>query len=432
MPAPPHPVAALLLAAALLAGCTKPPEPGRTPLHVSVFGSAHTLQAEFAVFAAFRAAHPEIDLRVHAISSHYTHKIQTMMVGRVEPDVMLVELVQYHEWAARGRLADVSDLVREIQARWPLLPKARDAFEVGGRFMAVPLTAQGLCTYVNLDAFAAAGVALPPEGDFTWDWLECVAPRLARRAGAQTATADYLMAIPDPLLLIYAEGGRVFDDSRRPTRATADTPEVRAAFARLRRLVATGALLSPSATVDQSNSQLPLQLFRDGKVALHFSGRWDIRNLGDDARFKWTLLPVPRGPAGVVSFHRASGLAISSRTPHRAAAETFVRFYFSPENMERVIRGGRLVPAWQPLAYGASIAAQPPAGRLEIIARTMEQGGGEFPLYGPGSEAVLFELNQTFEQFFVRPDLDEGALARDLDATLDRWLARQKRKGLLP
>ena len=122
----------VLLGVLLLAGCRKP-DGDRVEVTFSLWGSAEQLRIERSIIEAFEAAHPGIRVRAMAIGQRYPQKIQAMLVGNVAPDVIMVEMVQYDEWASRGALADVTEVVAAAVGDRGMLPLPERAFLRDGR-----------------------------------------------------------------------------------------------------------------------------------------------------------------------------------------------------------------------------------------------------------------------------------------------------------
>lgn len=414
-----------ILCLVLLAGCVRPPD-GTVVIRYAFWGSIEQQRIERAVAEAFEKDHPGIRVELVPVGgARYAEKIQAMMVGRVAPDVLMVEINQYFEWAARGALVDLTDLVEELTADNPLMPLPELAFAMDGRFYAVPINCSGLAMYCNLDALARAGVS--PDDLRTWNDVLRLAPRLARRAGHPEAPTDYALLMPPALIPFWAFGGRLFDRDKHPTAVTVRTPEARAGLEFLRALHASGAAVPPDVSADQGT----YQLFRDGKVAVYFDGRWRTPDLVGRTDFSWDVRPMPAGPAGQVTLHGGSGLAISRDSRQREAARAFVRFYASARGAAITAEGGRYVPVFRAAAYApAFLDLRPPAG-IRVFSETMEDGRSRQSVYGAGSGQAAVIFGARVEQAFGEPDLSSDSILRGLEEDLNRWLARQKRKGLL-
>jgi len=410
-------------------GC-KRPETGRTTLQFAFWGSIEQQQAENEIIRRFEAAYPDIRIEPMRIGARYQEKLQAMLVGDIAPDVFMVPINLFPDLAARDALLDVTDEVAAIAAKGEIMPVPRQAFRYRGRDYGIPITVHALTLYTNFDALRAAGVTVPPEGP-SWEWLEAIAPRFAGRAGRRDAPTDYLMVMPALTLVVWGFGGDFFDDPFKPTRVMVNSPQTEAAFDYLRRLHATGAVLPFSYFSDRSNPQSAIQLFRDGKVAFHTSGRWDTPNLRDRTNFTWDVLPIPSGPGGRISEHGGTALVISRRTRHPEAAKEFCRFYSSPAVADIFIEGGRYVPILRQVAYSPEFLAQRPPASIVEFTRTMEAGASRQIVYVPGHSELSVLIDDTLGRLTTPNNLTTKQIVGILEAELNRWLERQQRKGLL-
>ncbi len=123
-----------------------------------------------AVIRGYRAKNP--DLAVTAESANwadYWPKLATQVAGRRAPDVIQMDYRYLVEYARRGALLPLEDLMPN-----PLDLGGFDAAEtsggkVAGKIYGVSVGANAFAVHCDADAFRRAGVALPQEG---WSWAE--------------------------------------------------------------------------------------------------------------------------------------------------------------------------------------------------------------------------------------------------------------------
>lgn len=416
-------LAALIMAAAvMLAGGCVPRADERVRLRYAIWGSVRQTQVEELIVAEFERRHPAVDVELFPVSRGYQEKMQATMVGGTAADVLMVDSMIYGDWAERGALADVSDLIAALDAEDPFMPVALDLFRIDGRHYALPINAGGMVMFCNLDAFAAAGIELPRDG-VTWDEFATWGPKLARRSGNAQAPTDYLCVAPAPTALVAAFGVKLFDDAHEPTRVTFGGPAARAAVAFHRRLVAEGWAAPTNAVADSGANQL----FRDGRVAVLFTGRYSSTEFAGQTAFDWDVAPAPRQPGAAVDA-AGTGLAISAQTRVPELAREFLRFYASDAAVKIAVEGGRIVPVRRGQAYGEHFLAQSPPATMRLFSEMQEAGAAAPLLYGEGQREVHDILYRRLEQALAEPGRSEAEIVAGIEADLERWLRRRQAK----
>ena len=365
---------------ALTSGCVPRREEG-VRLRYAIWGSVRQTQVEEKIVAEFERLHPGIKVELYPVSRGYQEKIQATIVGGTVADVLMVDSMIYGDWAERGALADVSEVVHSLDASDAFMPAALDVFRLGQSFFALPVNAGGMVMFCNLDALAAAGI-MPPHKGLTWAEFEMLGPKLSRRSGNQNAPTDYLCVAPVPTALMASFGVQLFDDPREPTRVTVMGPTALAAVEFHRRLVAEGWAAPTNAVVDSGANQL----FRDGRVAFLFTGRYSSTEFAGKTAFDWDIVPVPLSPGARVET-AGTGLAISAQTKVPAVARKFLRFYAS-------------------------------------------EAAVNIAIYGGGQREVHDILYRRLEQALSEPGVPAREIVEGMAADLQRWLERKERRAL--
>lgn len=401
-------------------GCVRP-ESDEVRLQFSFWGSVEQQKVEQAIIDGFEAEHPNIRIETLPIGQRYTDKIQAMMVGNVAPDIIMVEMQLMHEWASRGALLDLTEDMALMSEGREVMPLPLMASDHNGKTFAAPVNVSGQAVFVNKTALEQAGVEIPEEG-LSWEFIEEVAPKLSRRFGDPEAMTDYAILLPDPLLPIWANGGKVFDDPHNPTRAVINSPGAVEALERHRRLLLNRYAVPPDVSADQGT----FQLFRDGKVAFHFDGRWRTPDFREIDTFEWDVVPVPSGTEGRISRHGGTFIAISAKTKHPEAAREFLRYYVSEEGALVSMRGGRTIPVFRDLAFGEEFLNSRPPESIRIFSETMEEGASKTPLYAEGLLEAMTIISRRMQQVIAYPDLPAEEILTGLESDLNRWLARRK------
>ncbi len=409
------------VAAACWGGCRRAPAEDGNRIVYALWGSVEQLKAEHELIRAFREEHPEIEVKTVAIGSRYADKIQAMMVGGVAPDVIMVEMSFYDEWAARGVLVDLTEQFHELHEESPLLPVPYRAFARREGIFALPVNCHGFATYYNEEALLAAGVEIPEEG-LTWSYLREIAPKLSRRAGDPAALTEYALLLHNYWPIFWQHGARLFDDPEEPRRVAVNTPEAVAALDFIREVVASGFAVPPGMISDHGT----YQLFRDGRVAFYFDGRWRTPEFARKTGLTWEVTGYPSGPVSGVTVHGGTGLAIWEGSAKKEAAMKFVQYYASVKGAALAMREQRYVPVFAELAYGEDfLGLRPPEG-IHHFCDTMKEGASRAVLYAPGAQEVSRIFNARIEQALGHPEKSSREVIEGLEADLKRWMERRR------
>lgn len=418
----------LLVLLALIGGCVVRKEEARETIRFAVWATPAQQKVEQTIIDAFERANPDVHVELLALEYvSYDEKIQAMMVGNDPPDALLVKNTTYDDWAVRGVLGDLTAVAAQLETEDEFMPVARKIFARDGRYHALPVNAHGLVTFVNLDALDAAGVRLP-EGELTWDFLLEMAPRLSRRSGVETAPTDYAFFEPPAYSILAELGGSLFDDPFRPTAVTIDSPQGRAWIAWFQRLQAAGFVAPRGVALDAGF----YQLFRDGRVAFFFSGRWQVPDFAGKTKFRWDVRPFPAGPHGRVTMHGGTGIAVAAASRHAAAARRFAAYYAGAEGARVAMRAGRTVPVQRGLAHSEEFLGLRPPDSPRHFVDTMEKDAAGYWLYAPGALEVHKIVMRRMDEALADPSLDSAVITGRLREDLELWLGRQQRSGRIP
>ncbi len=184
-----------------------------------------------------------------------------------------------------------------------------------------------------------------------------------------------------------------------------------------------------------SSEQGSYQLFRDGKVAFYFSGRWDVPNIEKTA-VRWDIAPMPGGPARQVTVHGGTAIGTTSRSRNIPAAREFVRAYASRRTAASAMLAGRTVPIYRELAFGGEFTRLRPPASITRFAETMEAGAAQYFLYAPGGVEAQGMFYGRVEQAVTSPgtSIDEVLAGRRAtsNAGLRRTPRRKRGRGTPP
>lgn len=295
------------------------------------------------LIADFEQAYPniQIETRSGVVWENMAKEVELAVSQGNPPDI-----AHGHAFAfgAQGLAEPVDDLWRTWNAESEFMPGAMEDVIWKGRYYGVPLDINALFTIYNRRLFRQ--VRLPEPTDYwTFDDLQVMAPRLTNPDGSQYATAltssGWNMAG-----LIMANGGDLLTERDGRIMATLDDPRV-AEILKLHRWLGierqVGTL--PPPIVRQSDH--PVALFGAGRIALFFTGPWDLARL----RTEYPQImedvgtaPLPRGTGETAggSVQGGGSLFIPRGAQNREAAFEFMKWATSePYAMRLALELGR-------------------------------------------------------------------------------------------
>jgi len=322
-------VAALLLV--LVAGCggsgSGSSNGGRVNIvlwhgYVDIEGRALADEAK-----RFNATHSKIHVTVqnYGNADYALQKVLTAIRGGSYPDIVYL----YGSWAANmartPKAVDVAPLIKsDPSINWnDFWPAERQAVTVGDKIVGVPALVDNLALVYNKKLFDQAGMSYPT-ADWTWDDFRAAAKRLTDPSTKQFGWAYVNDASEDTVwrfdALLWQAGGDIL------------TPDQKHAAFNSPAGVAAATLLQQMATVDHSvyldnGNGNYANLFNSGKIAMLFTGPWDLSGF-PDVDYGIQILP------GNQNHQTISGpdqwVMLDNGDARRNAAWTFLKWFTSP------------------------------------------------------------------------------------------------------
>jgi ABC-type glycerol-3-phosphate transport system substrate-binding protein len=286
----------------------------------------------------FQQAYPNVKIELTGyVWQDMAGKVRLAISQGTSPDV-----AHQHAFAmgAQGMAEPLDDLWQQWGAADQFMPGALDDVIWQGVRYGVPLDINTLFMIYNKAAFAQAGLAAPGPG-YTFAQL--------RRDLEKLTTADrsrYGIALTSSGWGMYgmvrSNGGELLQERDGKPVVTLDDPktvEIVKFFAELgKQRLGTLPPLQPR------QSDHPVVLFSQRKVALFFSGPWDIVRLKQEAppevyaEIGTAILPVPAAGAPSASVQGGGSLFVPKGAPNRATAFEFMKWAVSDRYALRMAR----------------------------------------------------------------------------------------------
>jgi multiple sugar transport system substrate-binding protein len=200
--------------------------------------------------------------------------------------------------ARQPKLIDLTDTVKKADFNWDdFYPSEQQAATVDGKVLGVPALVDNLSLVYNKGLFKAAGVPLPT-ASWSWDDFRAAAKKLTDPAKKTYGWAYVNDGSEDTvwryLPLLWQAGGDLLNGDN--TKPAFDSPAGKEALDLLKGMAVT----DKSVYLDNGNGNY-LNLFNSGKIAMLWTGPWDLSSINADVDYGVTLLPGHDGNHETIS-----------------------------------------------------------------------------------------------------------------------------------
>lgn len=299
-------------------------------IQFSSWGSESEVNILKPILAEFEKENPDIKVEFLHIPQNYFQKIHLLFASNTSPDVIFLNNQYLPIYANAGMLEDLSGYDEEFQYQ-KYYPKSLLTMSWKKKIYAVPRDISNLVIFYNKDLFDRYNVPYPKNGWTFEQYLQ---------------TAQQLTHVPEifgisfeeePLFYLPYLTSSGFEGV--PYFESIKNQEGLKFYADLR----TKYHFAPKK--EESASATMAQMFLQGKLAMHLSGRWLVPKYREEAKFDWDVIEFPAGKSGSIVPMDASGWAISKQSKHKSEAIRLVQFLSSNENSEKFVQSGLIVPA---------------------------------------------------------------------------------------
>lgn len=217
------------------------------------------------MIAEFEKAHKNVKIHFYEVSyDNYVQTITTRMAAGDPPDVLVLPLTSYAQFAEQGDLTSLDSYLSktDILSKWTPLQKS---LQVNGHYYNVLMQGAGFALFVNKAILAAHHLSVP-----------ATVPQLLSECKTLTGGGNYGIAMPtaqdpsafdDASTLIAGQGNSVLSGSSYDL----TSPGVESAISDYRQLAKCAA---PGLVSDQMR-----QVYFSGKAAMMFDGIFGLPNI---------------------------------------------------------------------------------------------------------------------------------------------------------
>ena len=328
---------ALLVAVAIVAGCgsgssaSSSSSPGATGSGTVTLWHGYTDVEHAAIdrmVASYNATNPAWKVTpVFAGNNDYAlTKLQTALAAGKAPDIAYQYGSSMALLAKLPQLVDLTSRVNDPAFGWnDFFPAVRLAATVNGKVLGVPALVDNLALVYNKTLFDKAGIPYPT-AQWTWSDFRAAAQKLTDPAAKQFGWAYVNDASEDTvwryLALLWQAGGDMLTPDN--SKAAFNSP----AGLKAMTLLYDMANQDHSIYLDSGNDNY-LNLFNAGKIAMLYTGPWDISSINPSVKFDVQILP------GDVSHATIAGpdnyVLLNNGAQRLNGAWQFIKWFSAPE-----------------------------------------------------------------------------------------------------
>lgn len=266
-------------------------------------------------------------------------KLLTALAGGKAPDIAYQYGSSMANLATSPKVVDLSPIMAQTPSfDWnDFFPAERLATTVNGKVIGVPALVDNLALVYNKALFDQAGVAYPTK-DWTWADFRDAAKRLTDTSAKQFGWAYVNDGSEDTvwrfLAVLWQAGGDLLNADNTASALDSD------AGTKAMQLLYDMAVTDKSVYLDKGDGNY-LNLFNSGKIAMLWTGPWDISSINSDVQYGVEILPADVAHATIAG--PDNYVMLDNGPQQMANAWAFIQWFTSPEvHLEYAIATGHL------------------------------------------------------------------------------------------
>ncbi len=323
----------LIFLGALFCGCTT--KESQITIQYSSWGSKSEIDILKPILNDFEKENPDIKIDFMHIPQNYFQKLHLLFASNTVPDVVFINNIYLPVYANAGLLEDLTDtdlIYKEFYQ------KSLDAMTYKGKIYAIPRDISNLVIFYNKNIFDEKQIKYPDKNTTFNDFLIMSQKLTDKQKGifGISFEEDPIFYLP---YLMSEGGGILSDDGNSNIINSKESQKAINFYSDLRNKYHVAPTNSETASLTMA------QMFLQGKLAMHLSGRWLVPKYRETAQFDWDVAPFPKGTKGSIVPLDTSGWAISSKSKHKKEAMQLVKYLSSKESLQKFSKSGLIVPA---------------------------------------------------------------------------------------
>ncbi|MBC7472810.1 MAG: sugar ABC transporter substrate-binding protein [Candidatus Sericytochromatia bacterium] len=290
----------------------------------------------------------EVEL-IH-IPDNYFQKLHMMFASDTAPDVIFMNNFTLPVYADSGVLDDLEPMLDKSSKikKDDFYPQVLEAMKWKGKLYGVPRDISNLLIYYNKDMFDKYKIAYPKK-DWTFEDFLQTSKKLTKDTNGDGKSDTYGFSLDKrPLFwlpFIWSEGGDLFNKDLN--KFTLGDKESVAGLQFYNDLRNKYHVAPDEKEVGNAKSG---QLFSQEKIGMQLSGRWSVPTYRTSLKFKWDVIPFPKGKNGSIVDVDASGWCVSKASDKKESAWQLVEYLASRDSIKNFSSNGLIVPSRKDVA----------------------------------------------------------------------------------
>ena len=296
----------------------------------ATWGSKTEVQILKELLFDFEKENPDIKVEFLHIPQNYFQKLHLMFASNLAPDVIFINNLNIPVY--EKYLLDLNDIVKNKEDYYP---QVLDTMTYEDRLLATRRDVSTLVVFYNKDLFDKNNLSYPNEDWNMTEFLDTAKKLTNNGIYGISFEENSLFYLP----YMRAFGGGILSPTGEQIMNSENSQKGIQYYSDLRNKYN----IAPKKY--QSASETMAQMFINGRLAMHLSGRWLVPKYREDIKFDWDIVNFPNINEKSSVTLDSSGYAITKSSKHKEDAVKLVEFLSSDKAIQKFTTTGLIVPA---------------------------------------------------------------------------------------
>ena len=296
----------------------------------ATWGSKTEVQILKELLSDFEKENPDIKVEFLHIPQNYFQKLHLMFASNLAPDVIFINNLNIPVY--EKYLLDLNDIVKNKEDYYP---QVLDTMTYEDRLLAIPRDVSTLVVFYNKDLFDKNNLSYPNENWNMTEFLDTAKKLTNNGIYGISFEENSLFYLP----YMRAFGGGILSPTGEQIMNSENSQKGIQYYSDLRNKYN----IAPKKY--QSASETMAQMFINGRLAMHLTGRWLVPKYREDIKFDWDIVNFPNINEKSSVTLDSSGYAITKSSKHKEDAVKLVEFLSSDKAIQKFTTTGLIVPA---------------------------------------------------------------------------------------